>query len=144
MKVSNFIPDNRSNNVFREASVSVIKLTSQSSLDSEHVINALCTKVLIKLSLRFFGQNESQQMYKPVKVGLRYTLVRKQEASLYTRTSRNGSVELLAFLRVNQREGCILLRWEKKFASLNLTTKYTECVKSTHQVLYTNQPHRNP
>ena len=46
-------------------------------------------------------------MYKAIKVGLRYTLVRKQEASLYTKTSRNGSVELPSFSRVNQREGCI-------------------------------------
>ena len=109
-------------------SVSVIKLTSQSSLDSEHIINALCIKVLIKLSLRFFGQNESQWMYKPVKVGLRYTLIRKQEASLHTKTSRNGSVELVSFSRINRKEGSILSRWGKKFASLSLTTKYTECV----------------
>ena len=114
-------------------SVSVKKLTSQSSLDSEHIINALCIKVLIKLSLRFFGQNESQRIYKPVKLGLRYTLVRKQEAALYTRTSRNGCVELLSFSRVNRREGCILLRW-KKFASLSRTTEYTECVINIAEV----------
>ena len=73
-------------------SVSVIRLTSQSSLDSGHIINALGTKVLIKLSLRFLGQNESQRMYKPVKVGLRYTLFRKQEDALYTYTLYNSSI----------------------------------------------------
>ena len=41
------------------------------------------------------------------------SLGRKQEASLYTRTSRNDRVELLSFSRINRREGCILLRWGK-------------------------------
>ena len=62
-------------------SVPGINSTSLSNLDSVHTINTWCVRVLIRFSA-FFGQNESQRMYKPVKLGLCYTVVRNAEVSL--------------------------------------------------------------
>ena len=60
-------------------SVPMTNLTSLSNLDFEHIINVWCVRVLIKMSFHFFKQNESQRMYKPVKVGLQLTVVRNAE-----------------------------------------------------------------
>ena len=45
-------------------SVPVINLTSSSILDFEHIINAWCARVLIKMILHFLEQNEFQRIYK--------------------------------------------------------------------------------
>ena len=51
-EVRNFIPDDRSNNVFREAIVTKCSMVnSTSSSNSEHIINARCVRVLIRLNL---------------------------------------------------------------------------------------------
>ena len=77
------------------------------------------------------GQNESQRMYKPVKIGLRLKLMMKQEASWYTRTSRNG----ITLLHESKSKRSVhFIKMGKKFASLRLTTKYAECVINIAEV----------
>ena len=74
-----FIPDNRSNNVFREALITKCpsdKFDLMDNLDSDHIIDARCVRVLIRLIFSFLGQNKSQQMYKPAEVDLRYKFER--------------------------------------------------------------------
>ena len=104
-------------------SVPLTNLTSSSNLVSEHIINARCVRVLIRFIFCFFEENESQRMYKPVKVDLRYTVVRNAEVSLHTNTSRKGRAELFSFSRVNH----VIQMWEK-FASLGFIPKNTKSV----------------
>ena len=50
-------------------SVPVLNSTSLSNLHSEHILSARCVRGLIRFVFGFFGQNESQRMYEPLKVG---------------------------------------------------------------------------
>ena len=84
-----------------------------SNLDSELITNAQRVRVLIRLIFRFFGQNESHVRYKPVKVGLQYTVVSNAEVSLHTNTSRKGRVASFSFSRVNLSAGCTLFKCVK-------------------------------
>ena len=71
-----------------------INSTTLSILDSDHIICVQCVSVLIGFIFCFFGQNESQRMYKPVNVGLRYRIVRNTKVSLHTNTSRKVKSKL--------------------------------------------------
>ena len=71
---------------------SVIILISALILSFEQIINAQWLKYLTRLIFLDFGTKESQLVYKPVKVGLRYTLVVKEERSFSTNTSRKGNI----------------------------------------------------
>ena len=106
---------------------------------------------LILPKSKILSLHGSQRMYKPVKVGLRYTLVSNAEVSLHTNTPRKGRVELFSFLRVSLRSGYMLFKCEKKIHQLRSHSQiHKKCHRnneSTLQVSYiwrTNQPHGNP
>ena len=80
---------------------------SSSRKHLDEIIRARWTKVLIKLILRCWRQNESNLVYRPEKVGFLYTEVRKAVEVLCTNTSKKASWWLDSFSTVNFKEGCI-------------------------------------
>ena len=78
-------------------------------------------------------------MYKSVKVGLRYTVIRNEKVSLHTNTSRKCRVESPSFSRVNLNAGCILFKCEKNHQSRSHSQIHKKCRlhnENTLQVLY--------
>ena len=63
----------------------------------------------IRFVFRLRGLKDSQRMYRPEKVGFRYTLVSKPSSVLSTRMSRDGSLPSCSFSKVNLRASSLLL-----------------------------------
>ena len=77
-------------------------ISSRKYLDE--IIRARWTRVLIKLILRCWGQNESHLVYRLEKVGFLYTEVRKAEEVLCTNTYKKSSWWLDSFSTVKFKE----------------------------------------
>ena len=87
--------------------------SSSSSVSLEQILMALLTRDRTRFVLCSVGQKESHLVYKPVKVGFRYTDL-TSFSFLVTRTSINGRLLSLSFSMVNFRQGCKLLSVLKK------------------------------
>ena len=118
--------------------VDLMNSISSSRKHLDEIIRARWTRVLIKLILRCWGQNESHFVYKPEKVGFLYLSrskkrwassiyleVRKAVEVLCTNTSKKASWWLDSFSTVNFKEGYIEFNRISPGSNTPQSTNYT-------------------